>query len=187
MTFEETVGGLDRSHESLGAAFNTKEKRKHTSGDWNGLQRHRHGVHVWLDGAQEEDQWEYNIVPRKGLVPHAVRGVYASLQELSYLRMVLKSDGVTLFTAVETTVQGQGTVHNQNFQKQLIPCTIFVDDHASSRATETVLAKEFPTQEGNRSSTWDIDNWLKRLTRTNEQLIGTQTDRVMFFGKEEMI
>ena len=30
MTFEETDGGLDRSHESLVAAFNTKEKGKHT-------------------------------------------------------------------------------------------------------------------------------------------------------------
>ena len=95
LTFEETDGGLDRSHESLGAAFNTKEKGKHTvddcamyCGDWNGLQRHRHGVHVWPDGAQEEDQWEYDIAPKKGLVPCAVRGVYASLQELSYLRMV---------------------------------------------------------------------------------------------------
>ena len=51
----------------------------------------------------------------------------------------------------------------------------------------TVLAKESSTQEGKRSSTWDIDSWLKRLTRTNEQLVGTRTDRVMFFGKEEMI
>ena len=90
-----------RSHESLGAALSTKEKWKHTvddcvmyCGDWNGLQRHRHGVHVWPDGAQEEDHWEYDIDPRKGLVPHVVRGVYASLQELSYLRMILKSDGV---------------------------------------------------------------------------------------------
>ena len=99
--------------------------------------------------------------------------------------MILKSDGVTLFTAVERTVQGQGTVDNQNFQTQLIPCTIFVDDHASSRATETVVAQEFSTQEGNRSSTWDTDNWLLRLTRTNEQLIETQTDRVMFFGKRK--
>ena len=39
-------------------------------GGWNGLQRHRHGVHVWPDGAQEEDQWEYDIAPRKGPVPH---------------------------------------------------------------------------------------------------------------------
>ena len=30
VAFEETDGGLDRSHESLGAAFNTQEKGKHT-------------------------------------------------------------------------------------------------------------------------------------------------------------
>ena len=41
----------------------------------NGQQRHRHGVHLWPDGAHEEGQWEYDTVPRKG----AVRGVYASL------------------------------------------------------------------------------------------------------------
>ena len=70
MTFEETDGGLDRSHESLG--------------DWNGLQRHRHSV-MWPHGAQEEDQWEYDIAPRKGPVPHVVRSVYAYLQESSYL------------------------------------------------------------------------------------------------------
>ena len=99
--------------------------------------------------------------------------------------MILKSDGVTLITAVETIVQGKGTMDNKNFQTQLIPCACPVDDHASSRAAETVLAKESSTQEGRRSSTWDIDNWLKRLTRTNEQLIGTRTDRVMFFGNRE--
>ena len=93
--------------------------------------------------------------------------------------MILKSDGVTLITAVETD--------NQNFRTQLIPCTSPVDDHASCRAAETVLAKESPTQEGKRSSTWDIDNWRKRLTRTIEQLVGTRTDRVMFFGKGGMI
>ena len=56
VTFEETDGGLDRSHESLVAAFNTKEKVKHTvddcamyCGDWEELQRHRHDVHVWPD------------------------------------------------------------------------------------------------------------------------------------------
>ena len=42
------------------------------------------------DAAQDEDPWEYDIAPRKGLVPHAVRDVYASLQELSYQRMILK-------------------------------------------------------------------------------------------------
>ena len=44
------------------------------------------------DAAQDEDPWEYDIAPRKCLVPHAVRGVYASLQELSYQRMIRKSD-----------------------------------------------------------------------------------------------
>ena len=86
---------------------------------------------------------------------------------------------MTLIRAIETD--------NQNFQTQLIPCTSPVDDHASSRATETVLAKESSTQEGKRTSTWDIDNWRKRLTRADEQLVGTRTDRVMFFGKEGMI
>ena len=67
--------------------------------------------------------------------------------------MILKSDGVTLITAVEITVQGKGTVDNHTFQTQLIPCTSPVDDHASIRAAETVLAKESSTQEGKRSST----------------------------------
>ena len=101
--------------------------------------------------------------------------------------MILKSDGVTLITAMETTVQGKGTVDNNNFQTQLIPCTSPVDDRASNRAAETVLAKESSAQEGKRSSMWDIDIWLKRWTRTNVHLGGTRTDRVMFFGKEGMI
>ena len=33
------------------------------------------------------------MVPRKGLVPYAVRGVCVFLQELGYTRMILKSDG----------------------------------------------------------------------------------------------
>ena len=44
VTFEETDGGRDRSHESLGGAFFTKEKGKHTvydcamyCADWNGF------------------------------------------------------------------------------------------------------------------------------------------------------
>ena len=148
-------------------------------GDWDGLQRHKHGLHVLPDGPQEEDQWECDIVPRKGPVPHFVRGVYASLPELSYLRMILQSDGVTLIAAVGPTVQGKGTVDNQNFRTQLILCT--------NRAAETVLARESSAQEGKGSSTWDINTWLKRWTRTNEHLVGTRTDRVMFFGKEGMI
>ena len=50
---------------------------------------------MWIAGAQDEDPWEYNIVPGKGLVPHPVRGVHASLPELSFLRMILKNDGGT--------------------------------------------------------------------------------------------
>ena len=60
--------------------------------------------------------------------------------------MILKSDGATLTTAMETTVQGKKKVDNQNFQTQLIPCTSPVDDHASNRATETGLAKESSAQ-----------------------------------------
>ena len=67
--------------------------------DWNGLQRLEQRISVWIAGAQDEDPWEYNIALRKGLVPHSVRGVNASLQELSYLRMILKNDGWTLITA----------------------------------------------------------------------------------------
>ena len=76
---------------------------------------------------------------------------------------------------------------NQNFQTQLFPRTSLVGDHASTRAAETVLAKESSTQEGKRSSTWDVDIGLKRWTRTNEHLVGTRTDRVMFFGRDGMI
>ena len=121
VTFEEIDGGLDRSYESHGAAVNTKDTVDDCTmycGDWKRLQRNRYGVHVWPDGAQEEDQWEYNIAPRKGLVPHSV---HAFLQELSYLRMIFKNDGWTLITAPETTVQGKGTVDSQNFQTQLVP------------------------------------------------------------------
>ena len=144
--------GLDTSHESLGAAFKTRQKRKHTvddcvmyCGDWDGLQRHKQDVLEWIAGAQDEDSREYNMGPGRCLVTHAVRSVYASLQELSYLRVFL----------------------NQNFQTQLIPCTSPVDDHASNRAAETVLAPS--AQKGKRSLTWKIDNWLERSTITRER------------------
>ena len=106
--------------------------------DWNGLQRHEQRILVWIAGAQDEDPWEYNITLRKGLVPHSVRGVHASVQELSYLQMIRKNDGL-LITAVERTVQGKGTVDTQNFQTQLIPCTSPVDDHATNGAVETMV------------------------------------------------
>ena len=76
VTFEATDGGLDKSHEPLGATFNTKDTVDDCAmycGDWNWLQRHRYSV--------------------QGLVPYSV---HAFLQELSYLRMIFKSDDVTL-------------------------------------------------------------------------------------------
>ena len=76
VTFEVTDGGLDKSHEPLGATFNTKDTVDDCAmycGDWNWLQRHRCSV--------------------QGLVPYSV---HAFLQELSFLRMIFKSDDVTL-------------------------------------------------------------------------------------------
>ena len=61
------------------------------------------------------------------------------LKELSYLRMILKNDGVTLITAVERIVQEKGTVDNQKFQTQLIPCTSLVDDHATNVVVEAMV------------------------------------------------
>ena len=58
--------------------------------DWNRLQRHEQRIFVWIAGAQDEDPQEYNMALREGPVPHSVRGVHASLQELSYLQMILK-------------------------------------------------------------------------------------------------
>ena len=77
------------------------------------------------------------MAPRKGPVPHAVRGVFASFQELGYTRMILKSDDVPLITFLVTAVQKRWAVDNQNFQTQLIPGTSPVDDHESNRAAET--------------------------------------------------
>ena len=53
--------------------------------------------------------------------------------------MILKNGGVTLITSVERTVQEKGTVDNQNFQTQLIPCTSPVDDHATNGAVEAMV------------------------------------------------
>ena len=40
------------------------------------------------------------MVPRKGPVPYAVRGVCVFLQEVGYMRMILKSDGEPSITAL---------------------------------------------------------------------------------------
>ena len=73
MTFEETDGGLDRSHESLGAAFKMRQDGEtHTVDDCamyrddsNGLQRHEQRIFLWTAGAQDEDPWEFSIALRK--------------------------------------------------------------------------------------------------------------------------
>ena len=99
---------------------------------------------MWIAGAQDEDTWEFNIALRKGLVPHSVRGVH------------VQNDGVTLIAAVEKTVQGKGTVDNQNSQTLLIPCRSPVDDHVSNRVAETVLAEEPSAQEGKQRPTREL-------------------------------
>ena len=87
------------------------------------------------------------MVPRKGPVPHAVRGVCFFLQELGYTRMVLKSDGEPSITGLVTAVQ-------KNFQRQLIPRTSPVDDHASNGAVEAMVRS------------------LEGLTRTSKVCLG---------------
>ena len=63
------------------------------------------------------------MVPRRGPVPYAVRGVCVFLQELGYTRMVLKSDGEPSITALVTDVQKEWAGDSKNFQRQLIPRT----------------------------------------------------------------
>ena len=69
------------------------------------------------------------MVPRKGPLPYAVRGVCVFLQELGYTRMILKSDGEPSITALVTAVQKKWAGDNKNFHTQLIPLTSLVDDH----------------------------------------------------------
>ena len=61
------------------------------------------------------------MVPRKGPVPYAVRGVCVVLQELVYNHMVLKSDGEPSITALVKAVQREWAGDSKNFQTQLIP------------------------------------------------------------------
>ena len=79
------------------------------------------------------------MVPRKGPVSYAVRGVCVFLQELGYTRMVLKSDGEPSITALVTAVQKEWPGDSKNFQRQLIPRTSPVDDHASDGAVEAMV------------------------------------------------
>ena len=73
------------------------------------------------------------MVPRKGPVPSAVRGVYVFLQE------ILKSDGEPSITALVTAVQKEWAGDSKKFQTQLIPRTSPVDDHASNGAAEAMV------------------------------------------------
>ena len=87
------------------------------------------------------------MVPMKGLVPYAVRGVCVFLQELGYTRMVLKSDGEQSITALVTVVQKEWAGDSNNFQRQLIPRTSLVDDHASNGAVKAMVhSLEGPTR-----------------------------------------
>ena len=72
-------------------------------------------------------------------MPYAVRGVCVFLQELGYTRMVLKSDGEPSITALVTAVQKEWAGDSKNFQRQLIPRTSPVDDHASNGAVEAMV------------------------------------------------
>ena len=60
-------------------------------------------------------------------------GVCVCLQELGYTRMVLKSDGVPSILALVTARD------SKNFQRQLIPRTSPVHDHASNGAVEAMV------------------------------------------------
>ena len=68
------------------------------------------------------------MVPRKRPVPHAVRGACVFLQELGCTR-----------TDLVTALQKEWARESKNFQTQLIPRAIPVDDHASNGAAEAVV------------------------------------------------
>ena len=78
------------------------------------------------------------MVPRKGRVPYAVRGVCVFVQELGYTRMILWSDGEPSITALVTADQKEWAGDSRNFQTQLIPRTSPVDCHASNGAAEAM-------------------------------------------------
>ena len=79
------------------------------------------------------------MVPKKGLVLYAMRGVCVFLQELGYTRVVLTSDGERSITSLVTAVQKEWADDRKNFQTQLIPRASPVDDHASNGAAEAMV------------------------------------------------
>ena len=53
--------------------------------------------------------------------------------------MILKRDGKPSITALVTSVQKEWAGDSNNFQRQLIPRTSLVDDHASNGAVEAMV------------------------------------------------
>ena len=72
-------------------------------------------------------------------MPYAVRGVCIFLQELGCTRMVLKSDGEPSITALVTAVQREWAGDSKSFQRQLIPRTSPINNHASNGAVEAMV------------------------------------------------
>ena len=112
------------------------------------------------------------MIPRKGLEPHGVRDVCVPLQELSYIRMTLKSDGESSITARET-VQKEWAGDSKNFPRKSISQERSENDHVSTGALES---KESGAREGKSptGSAWDLGVWLSRSTRLKEHLICTR-------------
>ena len=80
------------------------------------------------------------MVPRKGPVPRAVRGVWVFLQELEYTRMILKSDGEPSITSLVTAVQKEWAGDSKKFSNTVdSPPTCPVDDHAPNGAAEAMV------------------------------------------------
>ena len=84
------------------------------------------------------------MIPRQGPEPHAVIDVRVLLQQLSYNRMTLESDGESSVTARETVHLGW-TGDSTNFQRQFINQERLENDHVSHGAVE---AKESGAREG---------------------------------------
>ena len=112
------------------------------------------------------------MIPRKRPEPCALRDVCVSLQELSYIRMTLKSDGESSIT-VREAVQKEWAGDSKNFRRQSFPQERLENAHASTGVLE---AKESGAREGKAptGSAWDFGIWLSRSTRINEHLVCTR-------------
>ena len=114
------------------------------------------------------------MIPREGPEPHAVKNVCVPLQELSYIRMTLESDGASSIT-VREAVQKEWAGDSKNFRRQSIPQERLENDHVSTGALE---AKECGAREGKAptGSAWDLGIWLSRSTRIKEHLVCTRME-----------